>query len=49
MGDNLPKGKLIPHTSYGRKEGTLRSLSLLDEPRSDYLVGEVMAHQDRDP
>jgi hypothetical protein len=34
-GDNSRKLELIPHTPYGGKRGTLRSLALLDEPKSD--------------
>ncbi len=50
VGDNLPKGGLIPDEVVSRmgdglKAGILRNLSLQDEPASHQLVGEVTAHQ----
>ena len=35
VGDNSGKPELIPHTPYGGKQGILRDLALLDEPKSD--------------
>ncbi len=50
VGDNLPKGGLIPDVVFLRmrgvpKAGILRNLSLQEGPASHQLVGEVMAHQ----
>ncbi len=50
VGDNLPKGGLIPDVVVFRMEdnlkaGILRNLSLQEGPASHQLVGEVMAHQ----
>ncbi len=50
VGDNPPKGGLIPDVIPGRmagksKMGILRDLSLEEEPASYQLVGEVTAHQ----
>ncbi len=50
VGDNLPKGGLIPDVVFPRmrgvpKAGILRNLSLQEGPASHQLVGEVMAHQ----
>jgi hypothetical protein len=52
-GDNPPKGELIPNVVACRmteqlKMGILRNLSLVDEPASYQLVGEVMAYQGYD-
>ncbi len=49
MGDNSRKLELIPHTPYGGKRRIFRDFALLDEPKSDQLVGEVKAHQGNDP
>ncbi len=48
--DNLSKGGLIPDVVVCRmadrsKAGTLRGLSLGEEPASHQLVGRVMAYQ----
>ena len=48
MGDNISKGMLIPHTSYGRKQGITCDLARIDEPQSDELVGGVKAYQGDD-
>ncbi len=50
VGNNQPKGWLIPNVVFLRmkgrlKVGILRDLPLGDEPASHQLVGEVMAHQ----
>ncbi len=50
VGDNLPKGGLIPDMAFSRmggvpKAGILRNLSLQEGPASHQLVGEVTAHQ----
>ncbi len=50
VGDNLPKGGLIPDEVFSRmrgvpKAGILRNLSLQEGPASHQLVGEVTAHQ----
>ncbi len=50
VGDNPPKGGLIPNVVAPRmggvlKAGILRNLSLQEGPASHQLVGEVMAHQ----
>ncbi len=50
VGDNLPKGGLIPDMVFSRmrgvpKAGILRNLSLQEGPASHQLVGEVTAHQ----
>ncbi len=50
VGDNFPKGELIPNVvaprMWGRlKVGIFRDLPLGEEPASHQLVGEVMAHQ----
>ena len=53
VGDNLAKAGLIPnvvvpHMREGLKAGTRKGLSLLEEPASYQLVGEVTAHQGLD-
>ena len=45
MGYNVSKGTLIPHTSYGRKQGITCDLALIDEPKSDELYGGVKAEK----
>ncbi len=50
VGDNLPKGELIPNVTVLRmqdysKMGNRKVLSLEEEPASYQLVGEVTAHQ----
>ena len=49
VGDNLPKGGLIPHyisVPHGTEiKGGSQGLPLEDEPASYQLVGEVTAHQ----
>ncbi len=50
VGDNFPKGELIPNMVLQRMLGTLklgilRNLAPDEEPASHQLVGEVMAHQ----
>ena len=48
VGDNPPKGGLIPHTVpvlRGRKESCTLSVALLDGLMPYQLVGEVTAHQ----
>ncbi len=35
VGDNVGKLTLIPHTTFGWKWGTRKSLTRLDEPMSD--------------
>ncbi len=53
VGDNSPKGGLIPNVVVRRmadllKVGILRDLPLDEEPASHQLVGEVTAHQGND-
>ncbi len=50
VGDNLPKGGLIPDVVVFRMEdslkaGILRNLSLQEGPAPHQLVGKVMAYQ----
>ncbi len=50
VGDNLPKGGLIPNVDVRRladtlKAGILRDLPLGEGPASHQFVGEVTAHQ----
>ncbi len=50
VGDNTPKGMLIPNVVFPRmgerlKVGIFRDLPLDEEPAPHQLVGEVMAHQ----
>ncbi len=50
VGDNFPKGELIPNMVLQRMLGTLklgilRNLAPDEEPASHQLVGDVMAHQ----
>jgi hypothetical protein len=35
VGDNQPKGWLIPHEFYGRKRGTRKGLSRAERPMTD--------------
>ena len=53
MGDNHPKGWLIPHTLVeiavlAKKASHCFMLALKEESASHQLVGEVMAHQGKD-
>ncbi len=43
VGDNIPKGVLIPHKSSNGERW--RKLSPVDEPASHQLVGRVKAYQ----
>ena len=49
VGDNLPKGGLIPHDISGAHaseiKGGSQGLPLKDEPAAYQLVGGVTAHQ----
>ncbi len=53
VGDNPGKPGLIPHTPLGLvtkgESGGPSGLALLDEPKSDQLVGGVTAYQGNDP
>ena len=53
VGDNSPKGLLIPHASFRApvldgKGGARKRLPPEDESAAHQLVGEVMAHQGLD-
>ena len=52
MGDNVPKGTLIPHKFLGipvpERKARPQGLALEEKPASHQLVGGVMAYQGED-
>ena len=48
VGDNIPKGMLIPHVIIRVKCLLIKDLSLREEPASHQLVGKVTAYQGYD-
>ena len=48
VGDNIPKGMLIPHVLIRIKCLMSKDLSLQEEPASHQLVGRVTAYQGND-